>query len=61
MKNYKYRKETASGFPNRETASGVTSRSRRGRSCYLFLLRHFSRALDAATGEPDCKMIWRRE
>lgn len=40
---------------------GVTKWSRRGRSCYLFLLRHFSRALDAATGEPDYEMLWRRE
>jgi len=40
-------------LPNRETAPGVT--------CYLFLLRHFSRALDAATGEPDYEMLWRRE
>ena len=29
-------------------APGVTSRSRRGRSCYLLLLRHFSRARCAA-------------
>ena len=42
-------------------APGVTSWSRRGRCCYLFLLRHFSRALDAATGEPDYEMLWRRE
>ena len=40
---------------------GVTCWSRRGRSCYLFLLRHFSRALDAATGEPDYEMLWQRE
>ena len=40
---------------------GVTNWSRRGRCCYLFLLRHFSRALDAATGEPDYEMLWRRE
>jgi len=25
------------------------------------MLRHFSRALDAATGEPDYEMLWRRE
>lgn len=42
-------------------APGVTIRSRRGRCCYLSLLRHFSRALDAATGEPDYEMIWRRD
>jgi len=48
-------------LPNRETAPGVTCWSRRGRCCYLFLLRHFSRALDAATGEPDYEMLWRRE
>ena len=40
---------------------GVTSRSRRGRSDCLRMLRHFSRALDAATGEPDYEMLWRRE
>jgi len=48
-------------LPNRETAPGVTCWSRRGRCCYLFLPRHFSRALDAATGEPDYEMLWRRE
>ena len=42
-------------------APGVTCWSRRGRCCYLFLQRHFSRALDAATGEPDYEMLWRRE
>jgi len=25
------------------------------------MLRHFSRALDAATGEPDHEMLWQRE
>ena len=43
------------------TAPGVACWSRRGRCCYLFLLCHFSRALDAATGEPDYEMLWRRE
>ena len=37
-----------SSFPNHETAPGVTCWSRRGRSCYLFLLCHFSRARCAA-------------
>ncbi len=40
---------------------GVTCWSRRGRSDCLRMLRHFSRALDAATGEPDYEMLWRRE
>lgn len=40
---------------------GVTKWSRRGRSCYLLMLRHFSRGLDAATGEAECEMLWRRE
>ena len=32
-----------------------------GVTCYLLMLRHFSRALDAATGEPDYEMLWQRE
>ena len=40
---------------------GVTCWSRRGRSCCLLMLRHFSRALDAAPGEPDYEMLRQRE
>ena len=44
----KWNKTINFSLPNRENAPGVTCWSRRGRSCYLFLLRHFSRARCAA-------------
>ena len=40
---------------------GATIWSRRGCSDCLRMLCHFSRALDAATGEAECEMLWRRE
>lgn len=40
---------------------GATCWSRRGCSDCLRMLCHFSRALDAATGEPDYEMLWQRE